>query len=521
MNLNDEKNLLLAKKGVYAEQLYFYSKLCETYGDLAEIAIEKYNLNPNDIEQRYAKPLAQIISSTDIPKTLDELKKEYRFIPGTNLSHAYSPKEIELFSSFAKNSEKFKNFKRISSFLDEASMCEDSNSREAVLSKMHNYMNNPRRPNTIHEFDKLISNHSPRFLGSRFFLLASNGIKNIKNVDYTHIPIPYSVKLETELTPEKFGATLSVPELITKNIKKLEENLDYDSHYNPDNWNLDENLDDKTSEAQNEYNTIKNSFEEKKFVIGSKISNKYHAHKSVLKRAAYTALAVATLIGGGGQIAKEIKAHNLGVNSQTNYEQTISNNTKEYLDNIIKDLDLQKDSFDPQKSDVKDIESRIDLVLDYIIKDQVTTAFEDYHKDYQVTDVSTWFDLRYQDNSGEKPYEFVTVTYLDENGKEGKENISNFKSEFLTSNSLYNAFNVEEEIDLNSPIANAFEDDGTKNFLQKAKDIQEVMDYLENAVEQVQNIAAFGIEHGHTLIFKEPYLKSVLPDEKQNDDDER
>lgn len=524
MNLNDDKNILLAKKGVYAEQLYFYSKLCQTYQKLAEDAQKSRNITPQEVEQRYSKPLAELISSNDLNKTLEALSKDYIFTDEYK-GKRYNQQELTHFKDFARISTIFKSFQKISQYLDKASQ-EKPASRNLTFSDMHKYMSNTNRPKTVRNFDKLISEHSPRFLGARFFKLANTGIENINQVDRQHIPIDFSTAIQNGLSPEKFGAFINGYKTIQNNIERLEADQPSTSHYDPDNWDLSNTSDEKVNEAKDEFSALDKSFKEFSYVAGSKVKKVYSAHKGTFNKAALIAVGVATLLTAGNQIQKEIPAHNLNLNNSTKYEQTIQDSTKDYLNSIIADLKLQSNSFDPQYEDVSKIEQNIDLVLDYIVRDQVKTAFEEYHEGYTVTEVNHWFDKKYEGStsSGPEDYQFIDVYYVDDKGKEGMESIHDLRSDFFSTDPLQELFAVEEDIDLNSPVWKAFHNEGTKNFLANAQEKQEVMQYLEDATKIAQHFASFSLEHGHTFISNKPYLKSVLPEEKAGptvDDDAR
>ena len=79
MNLNNDNNILLLKKAIYAEQLFQYSKMCEVYQVLANFAQERSSMSPEAIEKKYSKPLSQILVSNDIEKTLQELSSARKF----------------------------------------------------------------------------------------------------------------------------------------------------------------------------------------------------------------------------------------------------------------------------------------------------------------------------------------------------------------------------------------------------------------------------------------------------------
>lgn len=521
MNLNNDKNLALARKGVYANQLFHYSKLCQAYQDLADwITKEAEELHKDisslQIEQRYEEPLAKIVASENIKETLHKLAVEY--LSDDPFEIAYSTEEMNFFKNFATSSEIFKTFQTASKLLDEASVVSGSN-RKKTIDDFHKYMQHPDRPKTVQNFDKLITLDSPRYLGCRFFLMANKGIRNIDLVDSSHIPLDLSI-IRKKMNPKEFGAIITGHKTLERKIENLENEQPDTEHFDINNWNLAHNLNNKVKEARHEHDSTNHSFKEKLYVAGTVTKNAttrfYTAHKKVLNKAATIATSIAIALGVGNQIRKEIIANNLDIDSSTQYEQTISDETKEYMYEIMQKLVLQKHSIDPQYADAKNIENNIDLILDYIVKDQVTTAFENYHNGYKVTDVESKFDQKYKE-SPINDYCFIEITYIDDKGIEGKETIQNFKSEFLTKKPLEEIFDLEEKIDLNSPVFEAFKIDETKDFLSRAKDIDDVFGYLEDAIKKIRNFSAYSIEHDHS-IWGEPYLKSTLPEKKDNND---
>lgn len=516
MDLNNTRNLVLAKKAVYAEQLFYYSKLCQTYQELAKGLSNSSGKSTMDIETRYADPLAKIVSSENLEETFKELSREYD--PNEPiLTKKYSNNELQLFQKFSRFSEIFKSFQQASLLLDSASSSLGDD-REKAVAKFHKYLSSKKLDPTINRFNELISVHSPRYLGSRFFLIANRGLENINSVDETHIPLNLAVVKE-KMSPRKFGAIITGYKTIEDRIEDLEQNQPSIDYYKHNNWSLSNNSSDKVFEAENEFESLEHSIHEKAFVVGSKANRFYTAHKETLKKAVAVSLAVAAIVGGGNQIKKEIDAHGLDVFNSTQYEQTVTDETKAYIRQIMEDLNMQSNAFDPQEQDVKSIEENIDLVLDYVVRDQVSAAFEDYHDGYKVTNVESRFDKTVQNNSSEPvPYRFIEVSYVDDKGKEGKEIISDFRSESWLQNPIEGIFNIEEEIDLNHPTDHAFLNTGDKNFIQRAEDIEDVMEFLSDSVKKTRHYAAFSVKHGHSIL-GDPYLKSTIPNEK--DDNER
>lgn len=100
MKLDNEKNILMYQKALYAEQLHYYSKLCELYLKLANL---HKLLSAEKIEQLYSKPLALAANGySDFYSVGD-----------------FSSKEIEIFKEYAFYSKKFNEFKEASKILSE------------------------------------------------------------------------------------------------------------------------------------------------------------------------------------------------------------------------------------------------------------------------------------------------------------------------------------------------------------------------------------------------------------------
>ena len=158
MNLNNDNNILLLKKAIYAEQLFQYSKMCEVYQVLANFAQERSSMSPEAIEKKYSKPLSQILVSNDIEKTLQELSSARKFdVENTHISRIYTDREIQCFREFAKISKVFKCYQQASNIVDDAIQGETDADREKSISKFHKYMSHSNRPKTVQNFDKLFN----------------------------------------------------------------------------------------------------------------------------------------------------------------------------------------------------------------------------------------------------------------------------------------------------------------------------------------------------------------------------
>ena len=101
MKLDNLKNILIYQKALYAEQLHYYSKLCELYLELSKF--HKSITDPAEIEKIYAKPLSLAASGNLDPNEIID----------------FSRREQRIFKKYAFYSQKFNEFKQASDLLSE------------------------------------------------------------------------------------------------------------------------------------------------------------------------------------------------------------------------------------------------------------------------------------------------------------------------------------------------------------------------------------------------------------------
>lgn len=101
MKLDCVKNILIYQKSLYAEQLYYYSKLCELYAELANL--QSSASTADEIFNIYSKPLSFASSGNLNFSEIDN----------------YSNKELDIFKKYAFFSKKFNEFKKASELLSE------------------------------------------------------------------------------------------------------------------------------------------------------------------------------------------------------------------------------------------------------------------------------------------------------------------------------------------------------------------------------------------------------------------
>lgn len=273
MNLNNVKNVELLRKGLYAQELSHYAALCELYVSiLKSAAVNPANITPEDIakvEKKYA-PLMDAATKGNFDffkgKTQTQLLEE-----GGLKRPEYSESDIEFFKLYAYHSEKLIQFRTGSRLLErvidtdlqtgkkilssgaletfkqhmrEKVPMEQSNHEyslfnipnsylkkeaatlgissdvlEAQLIKQRNILVNSNSGRFI--IDKLLPEHSPRWLGNRFYKKSDNAIKLIEKIDPDHIPVSSTI-IKKGLTPAQFGAEITG---VKGNIEKILDSL--------------------------------------------------------------------------------------------------------------------------------------------------------------------------------------------------------------------------------------------------------------------------------------------------------
>jgi hypothetical protein len=101
MKLDNEKNIKICQKALYAEQLECYANLCELYAKLAKFQGPK--ATAEDIQNIYAKPLS-LAAKGDLD--FDKVG-------------IYEPSETEIFVKYAEYSKQLNDFKTASKLLSE------------------------------------------------------------------------------------------------------------------------------------------------------------------------------------------------------------------------------------------------------------------------------------------------------------------------------------------------------------------------------------------------------------------
>lgn len=174
----------------------------------------------------------------------------------------------------------------------------------------------------------------------------------------------------------------------------------------------------------------------------NKSHQKYIARKKQLHRRLICGLlASMALLGVGGSYAKnKITEKNLSLdyNQEKGYNILVSKNTQDKLNNIKNAIERVKSlGIEPSKETLSEIKSELDFVIDDVISDLVTKAFEEKNPDLKVICVETKYDKaanKYLADDAPEPHpeNFCTIFYEDEKGESNK-TVMNFDSDIVQS----------------------------------------------------------------------------------------
>lgn len=197
MKLNNNKNIILCAKALYAEQLKCYASLCECYKELADKLGR--NATAEDVQKKYA-PYLSLASKGD----LSFLEKENNYIYSEAYQGArFQNMELRIFEKYAEQSKKLFQFKDAATIISQ-SLIKDDITHNEYIQLYREYMKKTS-PST-RNFDREIDEHSPTYIGYSYYTSTCKSISDIRNIDPSHLSgIPVSIKL----TPDQFGAIIS------------------------------------------------------------------------------------------------------------------------------------------------------------------------------------------------------------------------------------------------------------------------------------------------------------------------
>ena len=497
MNLNTEKNIELCRKALATKQLQYYAKLCELYSELAKL--NPHVRTPEQVQERYSSALS-LAAKGDLSflDSSENLVMDTRFL-GKN----FSEDEIKIFKQYAFATNRLREFQEGNNILSEAIFVDSNNNVDidsSVVEQFRDYMQTKSK-STIY-FDKFIDEHSRQGVGHRYLLATKQAISRINSIDCDHVPISKFIK---DLNPVAFGSTLSTVYHHDKIVDGAHNFFD--------------------SQDKREFREKPGIIHEAAYKLGHSIHKTYTANKQIVRRVIIGSACAALLWGGASYIndSREFKNLNVTTNYEQGYQTHISSETKAQLTAIRTAIENAENSpTQPTAQELNVISHNLDEVIDLVMSDLVTEAFEEKNPDCKVTAVDTRYDKTvnmYKSASSEPdPENFVTITYINKNGEEKKTQVHQFNSFriLLAGSPIDQSFADEYYLDSSSNYV-----DGNKNFIEQGQDTMEKLHELKTKLKNTEHLAATQMIFTGGNFFIDPSLKTVMPERIQSFEDQK
>lgn len=491
MKLNNNRNIILCTKALYAEQLKCYAALCECYEALANNLGK--NATAEDVQKKYA-PYLSLASKGD----LSFLERENNYIFSQEyLGARFQNSEAKIFREYAKQTERLAQFKEGAAILS-PSLSSDGVPYKEDIEDYQEYMK--KASPATRKFDREISEHSPTYIGHLYYLTSRRAISDIRHIDPSHLDgIPVSM----EMAPHQFGANISGYTTMDKLIeatKQVARDID-------------------TRDERAEYAQKVNPIAE-------------HGYRFFAKNQKGLALSLAAIMALGltTGIAKEIKtAHDynslsIDTLSEKGYKSDLSSETIHSIENIEQlVIDAQSQSTIPTEEQLRNLGTTIDDLFDDILEEKITPSFLEAHPEAKDLSVDHYYNYTDPDD----PYKAIIISYTDKDGKIHEERVTHFGSVgAFTPNDVDNVFEHEYATDSSySEISSIFS--GSKNYIDTGKDVQDVLKGYSNSIGFIKHLAALDLNYKDGALFGivPSSIKANFPEKtnssKDLDDEER
>lgn len=242
-------------------------------------------------------------------------------------------------------------------------------------------------------------------------------------------------------------------------------------------------------------------------------------HKTLVRSTIAAVLLSTALLGANNyrQNLSEYNSLNVNTNIAQGYQVNVSNSTQTKLNDIRKAIEsAEKSSSVPTNETLAEIREDLDNVIDDVMSDLVTKAFESKHPDCHVNSVETNYDKSVNNYIGNGPpnsENTCTIEYIDKKGNTQTEVVQNFTtSPLLTSNNpIVQSYDDEYSLD-NSYPSDVISDTG-KSFVEKDTDIMSLLGKYKEILENTEHLAGtqFTYSDGFLMII-DPHLTSKTPD---------
>ncbi len=230
------------------------------------------------------------------------------------------------------------------------------------------------------------------------------------------------------------------------------------------------------------------SFSQKQAINKNRRKRKYRTsnRKAIRKIMAIGLVSSALFFGGKIKDINEYNHLSASKNQENDYETLVSTETRNKLQTIETTINSAKSSgIEPSQDILEAINVSLDTVIDEVMSDLVTQAFNEKYPNYKVTCVET----RYDKTTKFSPHEFCEISYINDQGSNSK-TVSNFNSDILQS------FDYEYSLD--------------KGEL--------TLEELETIYKDIDHLAGTKFVYKDNIFtFFEPYLKTTTPKKENHD----
>lgn len=476
---SNSRNINILKKALYARQLSSYAYLCKTYARLAETHPE---LTPQEVEERYSGILTAITQTETTVKEAIENQITLYSESSSIKTDRFTEQEEKILQVYSGHARNYQDFAYASKLLTDATGKKSDKSDPAAFAKFENFMRKNSRQTK--DFFTHMSEHSPTFNAFSAYATARNAVNTITSVDSSHID---HSKISESLRPETFGAT----------IRGCRTNLFSDPL---------KSADKKVAEAEDKFKAIKSERAIKRF---------YTKHRAAIRKVFAGVLAAGLIFVAGQHMhnAHEFANLNIDTAQEQGYQIVLQQDTQSEISRIEAAIDAAQSSpTTPTYEELSAIRYDLDEVIDGVMTDLVTDAFEEAHPEYNVTSVETRYDKTV--NQGKSPNSepakenTITITYTDEKGETQTVNVQNFSATSLLHNSIEQSFDDEYRLDGLYPSAPSPD----KTFLENDQAVNDLLTEYEGILGNVKQLAAtkFVFRDGNFIV--DPSIKAVTPE---------
>ena len=478
MKLDSEKKVLLCQKALYSKQLAHYRNLCAIYRELATYTVRKLNMQDKpdatvaDQLQDFYGPYLSRVSRGD----LSFLNSNISISSGVPRAK-FDQEQIRLFKQYSNASERVATFQKASSLLQDATYEGKNFDIDPQLLDDHNFMQGDKETQS---FDNFIAENSKRWIGHVSFRRSINEINKIREIDANHVAILSG----RSLTPQSFGSTITG---YRGKIRSEKDRMTQD---------VMADLSEKDIEKFKQPISNIEKVGEAAFVLShrAKESTKefYHSHKGTiqkaLKKAALIGLALGMVYAGSKGVEKIIDAHEFNTEAYMGnpaYEQSVDDETIQMMQDVDEFLtSLETSSSIPTEEQLRQATEMVDNEGNIIMDNLIRNSFENQFENLTIPEngVVIHYNKNHDSLSDGSLGNYVYITCQDENGKEYRYTITDFRSQ--GENRIKRLFTDERNIDeQRKDIEDVYNDNFTMNSKNAREYLADLREMHNNNVE--------------------------------------